>query len=40
LQRKAGDAYKYAEIGSGHGLVGFKSIFPEALSWVFPGEAG
>lgn len=31
--------YNFAEVGSGHGLVGFKSVLPEALSWVFPGEA-
>jgi enterochelin esterase-like enzyme len=31
--------YQFAEIGSGHGLVAFKSVFPEALAWVFPGEA-
>jgi enterochelin esterase-like enzyme len=38
LQQKNNTAYQYAEIGSGHGLVGFRSIFPEALSWVYPGE--
>ncbi len=31
--------YRFVEIGSGHGLVGFKSIFPEALAWAFPGAA-
>ena len=31
--------YQYAEIGSGHGLVAFRSILPEALAWTFPGEA-
>lgn len=31
--------YKFAELGSGHGLVAFRSILPEALAWVFPGWA-
>lgn len=31
--------YMYTEIGSGHGLVAFRSILPEALSWIFPGDA-
>ncbi len=31
--------YKFVETGSGHGLVGFRSILPEALAWTFPGEA-
>ena len=26
-------------LGSGHGLIAFKSIFPEALAHVFPGQA-
>jgi enterochelin esterase-like enzyme len=30
--------YKFAELGSGHGLVAFKSIFPEALAHSFPVE--
>lgn len=35
----AGDTvYKFAEVGSGHGLVGFRSVLPEALAWAFPGE--
>lgn len=32
-------AYKFAETGSGHSLVGFKSVLPEALAWLFPGSA-
>jgi enterochelin esterase-like enzyme len=36
LEKKSDVAYKFVTIGSGHGLVGFKSILPEALSWVFP----
>jgi len=28
--------YQFTEIGSGHGLVGFRSIMPEALAWAFP----
>lgn len=29
--------YQFVEMGSGHGLVGFKSVLPEALAWVLPG---
>lgn len=28
--------YRFVETGSGHGLVGFRSILPEALTWTFP----
>ena len=38
LKDKSDVAYQFAEIGSGHGLVGFRSIMPEALAAVFPGE--
>ena len=31
--------YQFVETGSGHGLVGFRSVLPEALSWTFPGDA-
>jgi pimeloyl-ACP methyl ester carboxylesterase len=31
--------YKYVESGSGHGLVGFRSVLPEAMAWMFPGDA-
>lgn len=31
--------YKFVETGSGHGLVGFRAILPEALAWAFPGDA-
>lgn len=31
--------YCFIEVGSGHGLVGFRSVLPEALAWVLPGEA-
>ncbi len=27
---------RYIEIGSGHGLVGFRSVMPEALAWTLP----
>lgn len=33
-------AYRFVEIGSGHGLVAFRSILPEALAWAYPGAAG
>lgn len=39
VQTKRDVAYKFVETGSGHGLVGFKSIMPEALAWIFPGSA-
>lgn len=38
LEKRTDTAYKYAELGSGHGLVGFRSIVPEALAWAYPGE--
>lgn len=38
LMRRSATSFKFTEIGSGHGLVGFKSVFPEALAWVFPGQ--
>ena len=31
--------YQYVETGSGHGLVGFRSVLPEALNWTFPSIA-
>jgi enterochelin esterase-like enzyme len=31
--------YQYVEVGSGHGLVAFRSVLPEALAWAFPGPA-
>ncbi|MBL8132434.1 MAG: hypothetical protein JNL42_11300 [Anaerolineae bacterium] len=31
--------YRFVETGAGHGLVGFRGIMPEALAWVFPGDA-
>lgn len=37
LSQRGDIAYQYVEIGSGHGLVGFRSVLPEALSWAFPG---
>jgi enterochelin esterase-like enzyme len=39
LSAKAGVHYRYAEIGSGHGLAGFRSVMPEALAWAYPGAA-
>ncbi|MBZ0301523.1 MAG: DUF3327 domain-containing protein [Anaerolineae bacterium] len=38
LRHRDEAAFNYVEYGSGHGLVGFKSILPEALAWVLPGE--
>lgn len=31
--------HEFVELGSGHGLVAFKSIMPEAMAHIFPGEA-
>lgn len=31
--------FAFSETGSGHGLVGFKSVLPEALAWALPGAA-
>lgn len=39
LERRTGVYYRFCEIGSGHGLAGFRSILPEALAWAFPGAA-
>jgi enterochelin esterase-like enzyme len=36
LEPRVGDGYSFNETGSGHGLVGFRSIIPEALAWAFP----
>jgi enterochelin esterase-like enzyme len=38
LRQREDIEYQYTETGSGHGLVGFRSILPEALAWCFPGE--
>jgi len=38
LATKSNTAFQFATIGSGHGLVGFRSILPEALAWVFPAD--
>jgi enterochelin esterase-like enzyme len=40
LQGRTNVAYRFVETGSGHGLVGFRGILPEALAWVFPGGVG
>ncbi|MBI1282237.1 MAG: hypothetical protein GC179_29190 [Anaerolineaceae bacterium] len=36
LEKRHQEGYSYTEIGSGHGLVAFRSIMPEALAWAFP----
>ncbi|MEL6307336.1 MAG: alpha/beta hydrolase-fold protein [Chloroflexota bacterium] len=39
-QANRGDIeHKFVEIGSGHGLAAFRSVIPEALSHIFPGDA-
>lgn len=40
LEKRRDVDYRYIELGSGHGLVGFKGALPEALAWVFPNELG
>jgi enterochelin esterase-like enzyme len=40
IEQRSDVAYQFAEIGSGHGLVGFRSVMPEALGWTFPAQAG
>ncbi len=39
LNERRDTAYRFVTVGSGHGLVGFRSVIPEALAWVFPGTA-
>jgi len=39
LEGTAGVAYRFVETGSGHSLVGFRGVLPEALAWTFPGDA-
>jgi len=39
LKARRNLAYQFVETGSGHGLVGFRSVLPEALAWAFPGAA-
>jgi enterochelin esterase-like enzyme len=39
LQARERVAYQFVTIGSGHGLVGFRSVMPEALAWAFPGNS-
>jgi enterochelin esterase family protein len=39
LQAVRETEYHFTETGSGHGLVGFRSVLPEALAWMFPGSA-
>ncbi|TVR20453.1 MAG: DUF3327 domain-containing protein [Anaerolineaceae bacterium] len=38
LEERDDVEYQYIEIGSGHGLVAFRAVLPEALAWAFPGE--
>ncbi len=43
LERRMGQdpelEYRFVELGSGHSLVAFKSVLPEALAHVFPAQA-
>ena len=38
FEKRHAEGYTYTEIGSGHGLVAFRSIIPEALAWAFPAK--
>ncbi len=38
FEKRHSEGYTYVEIGSGHGLAAFRSIFPEALAWAFPAK--
>jgi enterochelin esterase-like enzyme len=38
IQRRNDVQFRFIEHGSGHGLVAFKAIFPEALAWAYPGS--
>ncbi len=39
LRGRKSSEYRYLETGSGHGLVGFRGVLPEALAWLLPGDA-
>ena len=39
LQRRRSVDYRFVETGSGHGLVGFRAVLPEAMAHCFPGPA-
>jgi enterochelin esterase-like enzyme len=39
MQQRGDLDHRFVELGSGHGLPAFKSIFPEALSHIFPYDA-
>ncbi len=38
IQRRNDVHFRFVEHGSGHGLVAFKGIFPEALAWTYPAK--
>lgn len=38
LNERADVNYRYVEVGSGHGLVAFRAVLPEALAWAFPAN--
>jgi enterochelin esterase-like enzyme len=35
-RRRSETRYQYVEVGSGHSLVAFRSVLPEALAWALP----
>jgi enterochelin esterase-like enzyme len=39
LNRRGDSRYRFSEIGSGHSLVAFRSVLPEAFAWLYPPEA-
>jgi len=38
MESKGDVEHKFVELGSGHGLVAFKSILPEAIAHIFPAD--
>ncbi len=39
LEKRAEVSYQFQLIGSGHGLLGFRSVLPEALAWAYTVES-
>ncbi|MDX2162359.1 MAG: alpha/beta hydrolase-fold protein [bacterium] len=39
LSHRRDIAYRFDQLATGHGLVGFRAVLPEALAWTLPGSA-
>ena len=37
LTNRRDTEHRFIQLGTGHGLVGFRNVLPEALAWTFPG---